>query len=1342
MDLAEKGEVLKGVDLEKSKLEVEVEGLLQRLRSLDESEQRYKDENWSLETQIHDLLAAAKEASDREQRLTQSLNSATAENSAAQRELDEHKQAIEKHVEDHAATRKSYDSELSTLRRNLSMGDSDRGALQRKVEELTSQNQELAKAMAARLRDEDVEPPGDVESDNEDVRADQITPEHSPPPSPVKGTPRHSNLESETIKSSLHHAHRMIQNLKSNIHREKSEKVELKRMLQEARDELELRRGEGNGVIGTNKRQKSKSQHDNFKKPARPSRLGGERNSKTDVLVDETGWEDHVPADSPGQGVAPGVAPLVRGTRDGRGTDLSDAYQTANETEDVFDTANERDTATETEAFQTGAESLDGDSSDELTETEGDPSRGRTIRQKRPSTLSDAMPGDFNSFTSTTSESTDEENVLKTPVQAQPQRYRLKINRGAASRRSRFGSEPLSVSNPSSTNGSPASFIGSTGGVGQTLFAELGDLNGGESEEEVEGTPSKVLDQPWPSSSGYGTPAVTAAEANHVSISRVSMVDSAMMTEPWEPTPAIPSIAKALAGEESAGGSLMGTPQADSSDAGKRSLLDEFPATPTTPSIAPTLAEEASAGRSVFGTPRLADPSDAGKQSLLDKFPATPTTPSRRDMGTQRTPSRDESLVPENTSTASPEPSSARGTSAGIPGPTTLDTPSRSVEPDVSTAGPKAVKLGLSGLLSQHIEPRVDTIPRQPSVDSPPVLPLSVPLKLSFIQSLDIRPIEPSPPTQSTKEETMAAVSTMYRPERHFSDIQPSQAGSHTSKAPRLGRLRIAEDDTSQEVDGLPTDSTRETPLPFRDISTNVLQREPSGKEKPPVFSRLLFTSNTDQGSQTLLSSEQIESILKAKERDEIASRDVQQTSNASLVRTSSGSQMIPPALRTKSQESPSGSIGKVRGKVTDTGFYHDDPTGTKYPRRPGSSGSIRPDSRSHPPLPPDHREAIAAAAQKAPSSEALPGMMGPPLVPASAYKNNRPQTPSEQHTLQSTVTKNGNAQGPRFSSTRSQLSHRSSFSSFASELDERFNIRTGGVQLPYNYQGGGTDPRMIQAITQTMIGEYLWKYTRKPGRGELSDSRHRRYVWVHPYTRTLFWSERGPSVPGKAEGSSKNLPIEAVRVVTDDNPMPPGLHRKSLEIVTPERIIKLTATTGQRHETWFNAISYLLLRTGPEASGFNGTNEYDYNQADASDDLNDFNPPSGRDRRSANTRASMSSYGSRAAHNASPQRNVSSVSKRRQHPAVSAQSSTNGRVQKHQPSHGSISRLSQIFKPGTVRGSFSSRMSRHSHQEAEPDADAIAAHDSAEDLRQVIAKQEKDADRLENVRACCDGTF
>jgi hypothetical protein len=32
--------------------------------------------------------------------------------------------------------------------------------------------------------------------------------------------------------------------------------------------------------------------------------------------------------------------------------------------------------------------------------------------------------------------------------------------------------------------------------------------------------------------------------------------------------------------------------------------------------------------------------------------------------------------------------------------------------------------------------------------------------------------------------------------------------------------------------------------------------------------------------------------------------------------------------------------------------------------------------------------------------------------------------------------------------------------------------------------------------------------------------------------------------------------------------------------------------------------------------------------------------------------------------------------------------------------------------------------------------------HDSAEDVRAMIEKQDRESDRLENVRACCDGKF
>jgi len=43
---------------------------------------------------------------------------------------------------------------------------------------------------------------------------------------------------------------------------------------------------------------------------------------------------------------------------------------------------------------------------------------------------------------------------------------------------------------------------------------------------------------------------------------------------------------------------------------------------------------------------------------------------------------------------------------------------------------------------------------------------------------------------------------------------------------------------------------------------------------------------------------------------------------------------------------------------------------------------------------------------------------------------------------------------------------------------------------------------------------------------------------------------------------------------------MPPGLHRKSLVVVTPGRDIQFTAPTGQRHETWYMVCKHLPLYT------------------------------------------------------------------------------------------------------------------------------------------------------------------
>ncbi len=73
------------------------------------------------------------------------------------------------------------------------------------------------------------------------------------------------------------------------------------------------------------------------------------------------------------------------------------------------------------------------------------------------------------------------------------------------------------------------------------------------------------------------------------------------------------------------------------------------------------------------------------------------------------------------------------------------------------------------------------------------------------------------------------------------------------------------------------------------------------------------------------------------------------------------------------------------------------------------------------------------------------------------------------------------------------------------------------------NVSTHGTDPAILHAITQTMIGEFLYKYTRRAlGKGH-GERRHKRFFWVHPYTRTLYWSDADPGSSNVSESSAKS---------------------------------------------------------------------------------------------------------------------------------------------------------------------------------------------------------------------------
>lgn len=478
--LAEREDTLKTVNLEKSRLELEAEGYAQRIRALDESEERYKDENWALETRTHELMATIRDTSDRETKLNSNLSAINDEKGSVERELEDLKQANAKLVEDHTAAQKANDAELHQMRRNLTSGDSERVAMQHKLDELNAQNQELAKAVAMRLRQHEAESTRQIPQDNDSDEQDNETPDNSPPPSPNKFTPRHNHLETETLRSSLGHAHRMIQNLKSTIHREKTEKIELKRMLQDARDEVEQRRREGTTGGGpSNKRQKVKSE--SLRKPPRPDLLGAGRRGKAEIeeVQDDTEWEDKSTHDSPPHKTPSKPAPSRSGERSS--DEPSDAYQTATEADDAFETANERDT-TESEAFQTGIESMADDSSDteELTETED--SVQRTPRG-RVSSLMMAKRTSCHSTASTSA--SEEEDGFSSPSQTAP-RNRLRMKKSVLRKVRPSGEAPMaSSSRPSSARNSPATSFEQElpSSEGQSLFAELAELEGGDGEE-------------------------------------------------------------------------------------------------------------------------------------------------------------------------------------------------------------------------------------------------------------------------------------------------------------------------------------------------------------------------------------------------------------------------------------------------------------------------------------------------------------------------------------------------------------------------------------------------------------------------------------------------------------------------------------------------------------------------------------------------------------------------------------------------------------------------------------------------------------------------------------------
>ncbi|AJU69188.1 Num1p [Saccharomyces cerevisiae YJM554] len=189
------------------------------------------------------------------------------------------------------------------------------------------------------------------------------------------------------------------------------------------------------------------------------------------------------------------------------------------------------------------------------------------------------------------------------------------------------------------------------------------------------------------------------------------------------------------------------------------------------------------------------------------------------------------------------------------------------------------------------------------------------------------------------------------------------------------------------------------------------------------------------------------------------------------------------------------------------------------------------------------------------------------PQIEEQSHRTNHHKHHKRQQSLNSNSTSK-----TTHSSRNTPASRRDIVASFMSRAGSA--SRTASLQTLASLN----EPSIIPALTQTVIGEYLFKYYPRLGPFGF-ESRHERFFWVHPYTLTLYWSASNPILENPANTKTKGVAILGVESVTDPNPYPTGLYHKSIVVTTETRTIKFTCPTRQRHNIWYNSLRYLLQR-------------------------------------------------------------------------------------------------------------------------------------------------------------------
>ncbi|ORX92470.1 hypothetical protein K493DRAFT_43335 [Basidiobolus meristosporus CBS 931.73] len=213
-----------------------------------ENEAKSQENTWNLELQNQELQTQVDELEQVVQKVTSDQGRLQESLLVARETIDQLNLKEEKLNQTLERTKTRHEQEIIGIRKMI-------GNLQREKAELSKKNEELKLELSGRTQRAGGRPLGGstpilepaasgIDSPFELSDAFELPPARSPSPSPFSAPSSGQTLQVETLTGSLGHAHRTIANLRSSLHREKIEKMEMKKMLVESQETVEALQSE------------------------------------------------------------------------------------------------------------------------------------------------------------------------------------------------------------------------------------------------------------------------------------------------------------------------------------------------------------------------------------------------------------------------------------------------------------------------------------------------------------------------------------------------------------------------------------------------------------------------------------------------------------------------------------------------------------------------------------------------------------------------------------------------------------------------------------------------------------------------------------------------------------------------------------------------------------------------------------------------------------------------------------------------------------------------------------------------------------------------------------------